>query len=95
MISPKEVQHIAKLARIELTDRELIQFQKELAGVLAYFEILQEVNVSSVAPMTHSVLLENVYRSDEFKAKTDDIAQKLLQMAPETKNGYLKVKQIL
>jgi len=95
MISPKEVLHIAKLARIELTDAELVKFQKELAGVLDYFEILQEVEVSPVAPMTHAVPLENVYRLDECKAKVDGMASRLLEMAPETKDGYLKVKPIL
>ena len=95
MISPKEVLHIAKLARIELTDAELVKFQKELAAVLDYFEILQEVDVSSVAPMTHAVPLANVHRPDETKTKANDMASRLLEMAPETKDGYLKVKPIL
>lgn len=96
MISKQEVQHIAKLARIGLTQTEIEKFQKELSSILDYFEKLKEINVSKVKPMSYSVLLENVMREDQKKPKNKDKKPKrLLEMAPETKNGYLKVKSIL
>lgn len=93
MITKEEVQHIAKLARIQLSPEEVEKFQKELGEVLDYFEILREVDVSSVQPMTHSVPLQNVKRKDE--AQPDSKGRKLLDAAPEHEAGYLKVKSIL
>ena len=95
MLSVTEVQRIAKLARIDLSDNEILKFQKELASVLEYFEILREVSISAVEPMTHSVSLQNVSRTDAVKKQAPKMAQRLLDMAPETKDGYLKVKTIL
>jgi len=84
MISEEEVKHIAKLARLGLTDEEIGKFQKELSAILDYMEKLKEVDVSRVEPTSHSVLVENVTRKDEvFK-----FSKKLIE-------GYLKVKSIL
>lgn len=94
MITGKEVQHIAKLARLGLTEAEIEKYQKELSAILDYIEKLKEVDVSEVEPASHSVLLENVTRSDECQMSKVK-SQKLLDLAPETKDGYLKVKSIL
>ena len=93
MISRKEVQHIAKLARLGLTEKEMGKFQKELSKILDYIEKLKKVNVSEVEPTSHSTKIENVMRADKslkFKVQSS----KLMELAPETKNGYLKVKSI-
>ena len=95
MLSYTEVQHIAKLARIELSEKEIKKFQKDLGEVLHYFEILKEVDAQDVQPMTHSVLLENIKREDTARPKTKNDGQHLIDMAPSRKNGYLKVKSIL
>lgn len=94
MLSSKEVQHIAKLARIGLTDEEILRFQRDLGSILEYFEILREVDASSI-PLTTHTRLQNVTRTDAAKAKGSHESQRLLEMAPETKDGYLKVKSIL
>ena len=94
MISKQEVQHIAKLARLGLTSAEVKKFQKELSKILDYIEKLKEVDVSKTEPTSHSILIENRLRSDETqnsKLKT----QKLIDLMPETKDGYLKVKKII
>ncbi|OIO45966.1 MAG: asparaginyl/glutamyl-tRNA amidotransferase subunit C [Parcubacteria group bacterium CG1_02_39_15] len=93
MITRKEVQHIAKLARLGLTEKEMGKFQKELSKILDYIEKLKKVNVSEVEPTSHSTKIENVMRADKslkFKVQSS----KLMELAPETKNGYLKVKSI-
>jgi len=94
MITKEEVQHIAKLARIELSDTEVEKFQKELGDVLQYFEILGELDTATVRPMTHSVAVENIKRQDATEPNLDG-AKTLLEMAPDTKDGFLKVKSIL
>ena len=93
MLSKEEVQHIAKLARLGLTDREIEKFQKELSDILDYIEKLKKVDVANVLPATHAVNLENSFRDDEVIRKTP--GEKLLKSAPEEKDGFLKVKSIL
>ena len=94
MITKKEVEHIAKLARLGLTEKEIEKFQKELSKILDYVEKLKEVDISKVEPTSHSIGMENVMRSDECQMSNVK-SQKLLDLAPEIKNGYLKVKSIL
>jgi aspartyl-tRNA(Asn)/glutamyl-tRNA(Gln) amidotransferase subunit C len=93
MITKKEVQHIAKLARLGLTEKEIRKMEKELSKILDYIEKLKEVDISKVKPTSHSLLLENVMREDK-SSKLKVESSKLLELAPETKNGYLKVKSI-
>ncbi len=91
MISKKEVQHIAKLARLGLSPSEEKKFQRELSSILDYIEKLKKVKVATVEPTSHPLQVVNVMRRDEGKVKK----QKLLELAPETKTGYVKVKSIL
>src|SRR3989338_8179310 len=84
MITRGEVEHIAKLARLGLTDKGIEKFRKELSAILDYVEKLKEVDISGVEPTSHSVLVENVTRKDEvFK-----FGMKLIE-------GYLKLKSII
>lgn len=93
MISKEEVKHIAKLARLGLTEKEIEKFQKELSLILDYFEKLKEVDIPEVKAETQPIEIENVMRSDKgLKSKVQ--GSRLLDLAPETKNGYLKVKSI-
>jgi len=95
MISKKEVKHIAKLARLGLTEKELDKMQKELSSILDYMKKLKKVNVSKVEPTSHSVQLENVMREDEVKNIDPQAKKKSLKQASEIKDNYLKVKSIL
>ena len=94
MITREEVQHIAKLARLGLNSQEIKKFQRELSAILDYIEKLKEIDVSKVEPTSHSILVENVMREDESQ-KSKVKSQKLIELAPETKNGFLKTKPIL
>lgn len=94
MISKEEVQRVAKLARLGLTEEEVEKFQKELSSILDYIEKLKEVDITGVEPTRHSVLVENATRKDEGKESSTG-SQKFLALAPETKDGYFKVKSIL
>ncbi|MFH1820440.1 MAG: Asp-tRNA(Asn)/Glu-tRNA(Gln) amidotransferase subunit GatC [Candidatus Nealsonbacteria bacterium] len=91
MLSQKEVQHIAKLARLGLSSQEEKKFQKELSSILDYVAKLKKANVTGVKPTSHPFSLSNIKRADEGKKKTHN----LLSLAPETKDNYVKVKSIL
>lgn len=93
MLSKDEVKHIAKLARLGLTEKETGKFQKELSSILGYIEKLKKVDISKTKPASHAIEVENVMRGDD--KTTDPIPEKLLNLAPETKGGFLKVKSIL
>ena len=94
MISQKEVQHIAKLARLGLTEKEIEKMQKELSSILDYIEKLKEVDISKVEPSSHLIKVENVMRNDEVRSLKPEVRRKIIEQVPETKAGYLKVKSI-
>lgn len=99
MINKQNVQHIAKLARIELAEVEIKKFQKELSSILDYFELLKKVDVSKIEPTFHSTehffkKKRDIMREDKVGSQRDEIVKKLVEAAPERKNGYIKVKSI-
>ena len=96
MISKGDVVHIAKLARLELTEKEVKKMQKDLSSILDYFNVLKG------APQTNADLdadlrrqRENVLRKDKVLEKPAGLANNLVQMVPEKKEGYIKVKAVL
>lgn len=94
MITKEEVQRIANLARIRVNEKELKQFQQDLSEVLDYFAVLQNVDTSGVAATTHSIALENVQREDKALPSNPKLIEKLTNLFPVTKEGFLKVKAI-
>ena len=94
MIKKEDVKHIAKLARLGLTEKEKEKMQKELSSILDYIEKLKKVDISKAKISSHLIQVENVMREDEESKKPKAKSQKLLELAPEKKDGYLKVKSI-
>ena len=95
MISKKEVEHVAKLARLGFSWKEIEKMQKELTLILDYFDLLKEVNVSQVTPTSHSIVLENVDRKDITKEESSETVNKILAGAPAKEKGHIRVKGIL
>jgi len=96
MINKEEVKHIAGLARLGISKKEEEKFTKELSSILGYIEKLKEVEVSMVEPTSHPLKVENVTRKDEERSKSENVdPKKLVEMAPDKKEGYIKVKSIL
>ena len=97
MISKKEVQRIAKLARLDLTEKETKRFQRELCPILDYVSKLNEIGAetSKLSATDYNFSAENVMRHDRASKKNKEYAVKLLKLAPKTEKGYLKVKSIL
>lgn len=97
MISEKQVKHIAKLARMELTDKELEKFQKELSSILDYVDKLKEVDTSGVEPISQVTELENITREDKQDKKEGrkEMAKKIVNQTPQKKDNYFQVPRIL
>ena len=94
-ISLEEVEHIAELARIELSGEEKKKFSDELSDVLGYVEQLQEVNTDGIEPMSQATGMVNVLREDVAENCDKNVRKKIIESFPEEKEGYVKVKQIL
>jgi aspartyl-tRNA(Asn)/glutamyl-tRNA(Gln) amidotransferase subunit C len=95
MISKKQVKHIAKLAKVSLSKKEVERFQKELSKILDYVEKLKEVDIEGEKPQTHSVWIENVMRGDEKISEFEFDEEKLTEQFSEREANFLKVKKII
>ena len=92
MITIKDVEHVAKLARLELTDAEKELYTKQLGDVLQYVNQMNEVDTSKIEPMTQVVDFVNVMRED--KVVYEQTKEELMKNAPEQENGFFKVPKI-
>ena len=92
MITIQDVEHVAKLARLDLTEEEKVKFSKQLGDVLKYVEQMNEVDTSNVEPLSHVVDFNNVMREDEINY--DCSKEDLMMNAPEEENGFFKVPKI-
>jgi aspartyl-tRNA(Asn)/glutamyl-tRNA(Gln) amidotransferase subunit C len=92
-LSKEQIQHLAKLARIEITEDEIQQLASQLSDILVHFEALEEVNTDDVIPTAHPAPLRNIMRSDEIGASLT--REEVLELAPETENGLIRVKAVL
>ncbi|VXD25561.1 Asp-tRNA(Asn)/Glu-tRNA(Gln) amidotransferase subunit GatC [Planktothrix paucivesiculata] len=92
-IDREQVSKVAFLARLELTPEEEQQFTTQLGEILDYFEQLNELDTSQVAPMTRAIELSNITRPDQLEPypQRDDI----LANAPEQEGDYFKVPKIM
>jgi aspartyl-tRNA synthetase len=92
-ISQSEVAHVAKLARLKLSESEAADYQKDLNAVLEYVETLQELDTQAVPPMSHVLTLKNVWRDD--RPRKSQTSKSILSNAPEGQEDYFKVPKIL
>ncbi len=92
MITKKDVEHVAKLARIEITEEEKEKFTKQLGDVIKHVNQLNEVDTTGVEPMAHAYPLFNVMREDEVKY--GNTREELLKNAPEEEDSFFKVPKI-
>lgn len=92
-LSPEQVLHIARLARVGLTPEEVDRFATQLSGILDHFEALSAVDTEGVEPTAHPLPLANVMRSDEVTPSLPRDA--VLANAPEVEEGLLRVRAVL
>jgi aspartyl-tRNA(Asn)/glutamyl-tRNA(Gln) amidotransferase subunit C len=92
-ISLDEVRHVARLARLELDDSEVQEFQKELNALLGHFSDIRGIDVADIEPQSHAVALQNVWGEDEtWPGISRDAA---LRNAKMTKAGLFVVPAII
>ena len=92
MITIKDVEHVAKLARLELTDEEKEKFTHQLSDVLRHVEKMNEVDTEGVEPMNHPIDFSNVMREDV--KIYENTREELMQNAPDVEGDFFKVPKI-
>jgi aspartyl-tRNA(Asn)/glutamyl-tRNA(Gln) amidotransferase subunit C len=92
-ISVKDVEHVAKLARLDLSETEKQQLNEQLNAILKYAEKLNELDTEHVNPTSHVLYLSNVMREDEERPSSP--LEKVLINAPEEEDGQIKVPAVL
>lgn len=95
MIDKEEIERIAKLARLNLKEEELEGFSKDLSSIIDYIDILNEVNVKGVEPLSHIHDIKNVMREDIRANQSQEVINQLIESAPDKESGFVKVKAIL
>ncbi|MBR2069510.1 MAG: Asp-tRNA(Asn)/Glu-tRNA(Gln) amidotransferase subunit GatC [Candidatus Gastranaerophilales bacterium] len=92
MITIKDVEHVAKLARLELSEDEKEMFTHQLGDVLNHVERMNEVDTQGVEPMNHPIDFSNVMREDV--KIYENTREELMQNAPDVEGEFFKVPRI-
>ncbi len=92
-ITRQEVEHVAKLARLELSEKEEELLTDQLSGILTYVEKLNELDTKGVPPTSHVLDIKNVMREDVVAPSLPQ--ERALANAPEKAAGHYKVPKII
>jgi aspartyl-tRNA(Asn)/glutamyl-tRNA(Gln) amidotransferase subunit C len=92
-LSKKEVEHVAWLSHIELSEEEKTLFTEQFNEILEYFKKIDEVDTEGVEPTYHVLDLKNVYRKDETEPSLS--TEEALMNAPKKEKKFLKAPRIV
>ncbi|CAN5778066.1 Asp-tRNA(Asn)/Glu-tRNA(Gln) amidotransferase subunit GatC [soil metagenome] len=92
-LSRKDVEHVAHLARLGLTEDELARLESQLNHILDQYAVLAELDTEHIAPTAQTIELENILREDEVRPGLS--AEDVLRLAPERAGEYFVVPSIL
>lgn len=92
-LSKEDVEHVARLARLSIDEKEVAMFQKQMSDILSYVEQLNELDTAQIEPTSHVLDLTNVLREDEVKPCLT--REEALAGAPEPADGYFHVPKII
>jgi aspartyl-tRNA(Asn)/glutamyl-tRNA(Gln) amidotransferase subunit C len=91
----KQVLHIAKLANLKLTSKEVEKFRKELSEILNYIDILNAVDTKDVQPTSRVTELGNVFRKDKVDKKRYLSQKEALSGTKHAERGFFKTKLVM
>ena len=92
-LTTEEVRHIAALARVGMTGREIERMRDQMSHILEHFAVLQQVDTGGLEPTGHSVDLESVMRDDRAEASRD--IEDVLANAPRREGDFVRVRAVL
>lgn len=94
-ITKKDVEYVARLARLELTEDEKEKYTSQLESTLEYIDQLNKLDTSNVKPTSHALELNNVWRKDELKQCPKEEMEKILSNAPDREDNFFRVKKVI
>lgn len=94
MLSEKDVIHVAKLARINLSKEETEKMRKDLVLILDYIAKIRELDLSNTEPTFHTLMIKNKMREDQQKEQNAELRKKLINLAPQKEKEFIKVKSV-
>ena len=92
-IDAEQVKKVAKLARLDLTDKEIAEFTGQLSAIIDYVEKMNELDTTDVEPLAHCLPISNSFREDCVKESLG--TEKTLANAPQREGEFFKVPKIL
>lgn len=92
-VSRDEVIRIAELAKLKLTEEEIVKFQIELSKILEYVEQLKEIDTKEIKPLSHPISRVNIFRENKVTKSTD--REEALSNAPERTEEFFKVPKVI
>ncbi len=94
-LKKSEIEHVARLARLELTGAELDKYGSQLSRILEYIDMLKEIDTDDVLPTAQVTGLENVLRSDDIEDWDESEREAALRAAPGLAGRQIKVKRVI
>lgn len=94
-LTKADILHVAKLAKLDIPEKEIDKYTKELSPVIDYFGELSEVDTKDIEPTSQTTGLENVFRQDSVSEEICLTQDQALSGTEKNYNGYFKVKAIL
>ncbi|UCB53303.1 MAG: Asp-tRNA(Asn)/Glu-tRNA(Gln) amidotransferase subunit GatC [Candidatus Zixiibacteriota bacterium] len=92
-VTLKDVEYLAKLAKLDLSPEERVAFQRELDKIIGYIDQLNELDTENVPITSHVIPLQNVLREDEVLPSLS--ADQALANAPRKKKGFFRVPKVI
>lgn len=92
-ISREEVLHVARLARVGVSEEEVAKFTRQLSNILENFTALEQVNTEGVPPTSQSISLQNVMKPDEVRPSL--APEEVLKNAPCREGDFFRIRSVL
>ena len=92
-ITKEQVEHVAHLARLNLTEAETLEMTRDMEAIINFADQINALEITDAAPTAHIIPINNVFRSDEMKPSMD--RDKLLGNAPNQQDGCFSVPKIV
>jgi aspartyl-tRNA(Asn)/glutamyl-tRNA(Gln) amidotransferase subunit C len=88
-----DIEKVAKLARLELSEEEKVTFGNQLEQILTYMEQLNRLDTTGVEPTSHAIPIHNAFREDEMRSSFPQ--KEVLSISPDQENEHFKVPRII
>jgi len=92
-ITKEQVEYVANLAKLDLSEEEKEMFTKQLDSILSYMDKLNQLDTTDIEPTSHVLPIKNIFRKDEVKPSLP--SEEALANAPDRKNGFFRVPRVI